>query len=126
MGEKEKESYIDVYPAWASSLPTFVISIILLFIIDGFHGFFEIVASVFYIILIAIACFFICKAHPESVWHTPVICNLMAVVAIIVFVFTDLSTLSELLYWISSLVVSAIGAIVGATLGRRKLIKQKN
>ena len=117
---KEKESYLHVYPAWAWALVTFFISIILLFIMDNQRGFFEVIANILYIILIAIACFYICKAHPESVWYTPIICNILAFVSLFVFIFTDLNTISELIFWLSSFGVSVIGAIVGATIGRRK------
>ncbi|WP_297093748.1 hypothetical protein [uncultured Draconibacterium sp.] len=120
MGKKGEESYLEVYPAWAWSLLTFFLSIILLFIVSGFHDFFEIVAYTSYIILIAIACFFICRAHPESVWYTPVICNLLAIISILVFVFREFETLSELMFWVSNFVVSVVGAIVGAKIGRRK------
>ena len=126
MENKEKESYLNVYPAWAWSLITFFISIILLFIIDNQRGFSEVIANILYIILIAIACFYICKAHPKSVWYTPIICNIMAFVSLAVFVFTDLNTLSELIFWLSSLLVSVVGAIIGATFGRRKLFNQNN
>lgn len=118
---KKEGSYLDIYPAWAWSLLAFFISIILLFIIDNQRGFFEIIANIFYFTFIAIACFFICRAHPESVWYTPVICNILGFVAIIVFVFTDLSESSELIFWIGSFVVSVIGAIIGAKIGRRKI-----
>lgn len=120
MGKKAEESYLEVYPAWAWSLLTFFISIIFLFIIDNQRGFVEVIANILYFIFIAIACFFICRAHPESVWHTPIICNILAFVSLLVFVFTDLNTLSELIFWIGSLGVSVVGAIVGAKIGRRK------
>lgn len=122
---KEKESYLHVYPAWAWALVTFFISIILLFIMDNQRGFFEVIANILYIILIAIACFYICKAHPESVWYTPIICNILAFVSLLVFIFTDLNTISELIFWLSSFVVSAVGAIIGSKIGRKK-IKQGN
>ena len=61
----------------------------------------------------------------KNIWYTIVICNAVSIQAIIVYIFADLSTLSELIFWVSSFVLSIIGAIVGARIGRRLIDQAK-
>lgn len=111
-------------PAWALSLMTLFPLFILLVILEDPKNpelsTFQIIGYIFCTIMITLACFFICRIHPKSVWYTPVICNVVAIMAIIVYVFTDLSTSSEFIGWLSCFVISTTGAIVGSIIGRRK------
>lgn len=129
MEKKVKKSRLTEIPAWALSLTTLVALFILLSILEdpknpGLSTF-QIVGYIFCVTLITIACFIICRTHPQSIWYTLVICNAVGIVAIFVYVFTDLSNLSELIFWGSSIVLSVIGAIIGATIGRRIINKTK-
>ena len=129
MGKKARKSHLAGIPAWALSLITLIVSFLLLFILASILGSLkifsenssELIAYIFYDILIAVACFIICRTHPKSVWYTPVICNVPCIIAAFV----------EPNFWVSPLgivfgsgfVLSVIGAIVGARIGRR-LINQ--
>ena len=122
MGKKVKKSRLAGISAWAMSLMTLFILIILLILLEdpkspGLSTI-QIIGYIFCVILIVGACFIICMTHPKSVWYTPVICNAVSIMAIIVYIFTDLSPLSELIFWGSVFVLSVIGAIVGAKIGR--------
>ena len=125
MGGKVKKSRLAGIPAWALSLITLVILFILLAFLEdpktpGFSTI-QIIGYTCCVILITGACFFICRTHPKSVWYTPVICNAVTIMAVIVYVFTDLSNLSELIFWVSFGVLSVTGAIIGAKIGQRRI-----
>lgn len=122
--EKEvKESRLAKIPAWALSLIIFAVSIIFSFVLEYVKipgATIGIMEFVFFVILIPIACFVICKAHPKSVRYTPFICNPAALLGTI---FHPLvwTTLPEYLLWVGSLALSILAAIVGAKIGRRKI-----
>jgi hypothetical protein len=125
MGKKEKKSRLAGIPAWALSLITLIVAFLLLFILAAILDSLkilsdssrELIAYIFYDILIAIACFTICRTHPKSVWYTPIICSAPCIIAAIV----------EPTFWITRLwillgcgfLLSVIGAIFGASIGRR-------
>lgn len=79
MGPIVKESRFAKIPAWALSLIIFIVSIISAFVFEHVtipgNSTLGIIGSIFYIVLIPVACFVICMIHPKSVWHTPFICN---------------------------------------------------
>ena len=118
METKVKKSLFSWIPSWALSLMAAVLSFILLFLVA--HPFGEITGYIIYIIVIVIACFFICMKNPKSVWYVPFICNIFGIMV----AFGE-----ENFYWISTLliiicggwVLSFIGAIVGAKIGQRQL-----
>ncbi|PLW97709.1 MAG: hypothetical protein C0591_05990 [Marinilabiliales bacterium] len=130
--KKAKKSRLSGIPAWALSILTLVALIIVMSIFhDPFgHGdsTFEIIGYIVWDVLITTACFIICKTHPKSVWYTPVICNAVGIASVIVpIIYPEYwPPLSEWIFWISSIVLSVSGAIVGAIIGRRKLDKQNN
>jgi len=125
MKKKTKKSYVAGIPAWGLSLITLIVSFFLLFILASLLGSFkiisenlsELIAYMFYDILIAIACFIICRTHPKSVWYTPLICSFPCIIA----------AFAEPNFWVSPLgivlgsgfVLSVMGAIIGASIGRR-------
>ena len=119
MGKKVNESRLAKIPAWALSLIIFVLSIISAFVFE-YVTMPEIIGSIFYVGLIPVACFFICMIHPKSVWYTPFICNPVGLLGTI-FHPLAWTTLSEYLLWVGSLVLSVLGAIIGAKIGRRKI-----
>jgi hypothetical protein len=115
-------------PAWGISLITLVVSIFFLFILASALGSLkflgdaaEPIAYVCYDILIAIACFMICRREPASVWYVPLICNIPCFIAAVV----------EPSFWVTSLgilvgggFVASIGAAVGGSIAGRRAITQ--
>ena len=122
MRNKTIKSGLAGIPAWALSIMTLFALFILLFILEdpksSSLSTFQIIGYTICVILITTACFIICRTHPKSIWYTPIICNAVGIMAIIMYVFTDLTPLSELIFWGSSCILSVIGAIVGARVGR--------
>jgi hypothetical protein len=116
METKEKKSFLSRIPSWALSVITVLLSFILLFLLADTFG--EVIGYISYDIVIVIACFFICMKNPKSVWYVPIICNIVGIMA----AFGE-----ENFYWLSTLwiiicggwVLSLIGAIIGARIGRR-------
>jgi len=134
MGKKAKRSLLSENPAWALALLTFVLANILVFVLNdeseaeipGYsQG--EIIKIIFYDLVIAICCFLICRAHPKSVWYTPVISNALAIIAVIVAIVSpyQLAAGEPWFFSGSSLFMSIIGAILGARVGRQSEIRTK-
>lgn len=119
MEKKVKTSRLARIPALALSLTIFVVSIISAFLFEyvTIPGYLGIIGLMF---LIPIACFVICMIHPKSVRYTPFICNPVALLGTI-FHPLAWTTLSEYLLWVGSLVLSVLGAFIGAKIGLRKI-----
>jgi len=127
METKVKTSFLYGIQPWALSLMTAFIGMLLLFLLAGLladvaklgdNG--ELVAYICYDILIAISCFFICRKSPESLWYVPILSNTVGIISAIIEPFFWITPL-----WIlfsSGWVLSVIGAIIGAVLGRQKSI----
>ena len=70
-------------------------------------------------ISLAVACYFICRHNPKSIWYVPVLCNLVGITSAVI----------EPNFWITPMwifvcggwVLSIIGAIAGAKRGRKNL-----
>ena len=121
----EKRSFFSKIPSWGLSLITAFVSLIFLIVLASLlssipkigENMGELIAYISYDIIIAIACFFICRHNPKSIWYVPIICNTMGIISAIV----------EPNFWISALwivmcsgwVLSLIGAFSGALIGRR-------
>jgi hypothetical protein len=79
---------------------------------------------IIYVILLPAACFIICKTHPKSRWYTPLICN-----AFIIFSLVSVSSsnpeLAFILLLSGCIVLSVIGAFVGARIGQRLINQRK-
>ena len=121
MGAKAKKSRLAGIPAWALSLIALFVSIVLFVFFEDIGqegGSLEIIGAIFIYVFNAVACFFICKTHPKSVWYTPIICNAPSIVYAISpdFWIEPMSLLIG-----SGFVFSVIGAIVGARIGRRTM-----
>lgn len=118
MEKKAKKSLFSGVPSWALSLITAALSFILLFLVAYPLG--ETIGYTIYVIVIVIACFFICMNNPKSIWYVPIICNIFGLMV----AFGE-----ENFYWGSTLliiicggwVLSLIGAVVGAKIGQRQI-----
>ena len=124
MKTKKQKSLFGI-PSWGLSLLTALLSLIILIFLASLlssipkigENLGEGIAYISYDIIIAIACFFICRHNPKSIWYVPIICNTIGVISAIV----------EPNFWITSLwivmcggwILSLIGAISGALIGRR-------
>jgi len=128
MKTKEKK-YLFGIPSWGLSLLTALLSVIILLFLASLLGSIskidenisEGIAYIIYDIIIAIACFFICRHNPKSIWYVPILCNTMGIISAIV----------EPNFWITSLwivicggwVLSLIGAISGTMVGKRSILR---
>jgi len=126
MGKKVKMSRLAKIPAWALSLIVFFVPIGLWVLFDLIELPESIDPNIFvlisYVIFLPSACFIICKTHPKSIWYTLLICN-----AFIIFLLIGVSysnpDLTFLILLSGCIVLSVIGALVGARIGQR-LINQ--
>jgi len=124
MEKNVKHSRFKSIPAWALSLMIALLSFILVFLIAhladllGFpdEGSGGIVAYIIYAVIVAFATYCICKNFPGSIWYTPVVCNIMGIIAAII----------EPSFWVSEMwiiigsgwILSATGALIGFLQGR--------
>ena len=118
--KKIKEKKLLGLPSWGSALLTAFVSLIFLFFLSALlvsilpidKNISESIAYIIFGIIVAAACYFICKHNPNSIWYVPIICNTVGIISAIVepnFWITDL--------WIfigSGWVLSIIGATIGA------------
>ncbi len=126
METKKKKSFFSRTPSWVLSLITAFLSVVVLMFLAsilsdaaklGDIG--ESIAYISYGILIAIACFFICRHNPKSIWYVPILCNTVGIISAVV----------EPNFWITSLwmvicggwVLSLLGAIAGTIAGQRSI-----
>jgi len=128
MNSKEQKTVLGI-PSWGLSLITAALSLVFLFLLAALLSFIpkigedigELIAYISYDIIIAGACFFICRHNPKSIWYVPILSNTMGIISAIV----------EPNFWISALwivvcggwVLSTIGAISGAIIGRRTALE---
>lgn len=127
MKEKAKKPRLAGVPAWALSLIAFFVPIVL-------FGLFEnaqlpepidtdLVFIIGYVIFVTLACFFICKTHPRSVWYTPLICNGFIIFFVIkdAIFWDEWTSFSDWIGMVGIIVLSVIAAIIGAKIGRRRM-----
>jgi len=124
----KKRKFLFGIPSWGLSLITSLLSLIFLMFFASILGSYsqldenisEGIAYISYNILIAIACFYICRNNPKSFWYVPILCNTMGIISAIV----------EPNFWITPLwivicggwILSIIGAISGAKVGKRSIL----
>src|SRR4030066_1824233 len=117
MGTKEKK--LLGMPSWGLALLTAFVTSILLIVIASLLGSIlpiaenisEGIAYIVFNILVAAACFFICKHDPKSVWYVPIIANIPGIFSAIVepnFWITDLWIFIGI-GWVLSVVASILG-----------------
>ena len=121
MKKKAKKSRLAGIPAWALSLMTFFVSVGL-FGLPLPESIENIFGLIIYVIFLPAACFIICKTHPKSIWYSPLICNVFIIFSLITVSYSN-PDLTLLIFLSACIVLSVIGAIVGARIGRR-LINQ--
>jgi hypothetical protein len=128
MEKQAKKSGLAGIPAWGLSLMTFFLSIVLVFALNDEsesqmpgYSIIEIIKMIFYVAVIAVACFFICRTYPKSILYTPIICNALGIIAVIISISTPahFTTAEPWIFWGSSFLLSIIGSIVGARRGHR-------
>ena len=127
MEAKERKSFLSGIPSWALSIMTAAFSLIFLFAIgyplqthygENIGGWITYISTG---IVITVACFFICRKYPNSVWYTPIICNAVGIIAAIIepnFWGTSM-WIPYLIGWVFSL----LGAFSGAWIGRQAATK---
>ncbi len=126
-----KKSVLSEVPAWTLSLLVFIFSLPLS--ITTYIPGFELAGMTFYCIVIAIACYLICRKYPESVWYTLLICNAQGILGIIKMTLItiinpdnvpeQIISVNRWIFWGCCFLLSIIGAIIGAKIGRRKTIR---
>ena len=124
--KKVKKSRLSRIPAWALSLLIFFASLGLfgLRLPESIEGAIDIniLVLIIYVIFIPAACFIICRIHPKSIWYTLLICNAWVIFSLIGVSYSN-PDLTFLILLSGCIVLSVIGALVGARIGQR-LINQ--
>ncbi len=124
MKTKEQKSLFGI-PSWGLSLLTALFSMIILFFLASLlhyrmripENISDGIASIIYDIIIVIACFFICRHNPKSIWYVPILCNTMGIISAIVepnFWITPMLWIFICGGWVLSLIGAISGAMVGA------------
>jgi len=139
MNSVVKISVIDKIPAWASSLITALLSLFIPFIVAGIglliaspnqvvaetDQFVNLIGYLITGIFVAVLCFFICRAHPKSVWSTPIISNGMTILMAGNYLTGNLQLYELLLTLGIGWMLSIIASIWGSHIGNRTLSKDK-
>ena len=118
MKKETKKSRLAGIPAWALSLMAFFVSVGLFALPSPESIDANLFALILYVIFLPAACFIICKTHPKSIWYTPFICNAF-IIFLVISVSSSNPDLTFLILLSGCIVLSVIGAIVGARIGRR-------
>ena len=114
-------------PAWGLSILAALLSLITLLILGSFAGsIFQIdenigdgITYIIYDIIIVIACFFICKYYPKSIWYVPILCNTFGIIS--AFVEPNFWITSLWIYICGGWVFSLISAIIGTKIGNQSI-----
>ena len=120
---KNKPKYLFGIPSWLLAILTSIIALILLIVFAGLLGTVngldkdvsEGISYLIYGIIITIACFYICRNDPQSIWYVLIIVNAAGIISAIFepnFWVTDL-WIYILIGWVLSVIASIIGGVVG-------------
>ena len=123
------KNYLFGLPSWGLSLIVAIVS----FMIVMFLGYLLIdilkdenialgIAYIVYDIIIAIACFLICKNNPKSIWYVPILCNIFGIIAALVE--PNFWTTPMWMVYCGGWVLSLIGAIFGVKVGKRSIVNK--
>ena len=142
MNSTAKKSILSTIPVWVSSIITALLSLFVPFIVAGIgflfgkliglsnqklaenDAFVDLIGYLLTGIVVAIMCFLICRAHPKSIWYTPIICNVMTILMGGNYLTGELQ-LHELLLTLGiGWVLSIIAAIWGRNIGLRNATKE--
>jgi hypothetical protein len=130
MDSSGNKSIISKNPPWLSSVATSAFSLILPFLFVGVVSvigmFFDLhnevlgnfIAYLCTGIAVAIMCFLICKAHPKSIWYTPLICNAITLLSGLGNYIEGSPFFNEALPFGIGWILSIIASIWGASIGR--------
>jgi hypothetical protein len=117
-----KRSFLASIPSWALALiAMFLIFIILMVIGESIKAETVTAEALVYIIwgiVNAVCCLFIVRQNPKSVWYVPLIINVIFIIPAIV----EPMKLSDWIGIGGILVLSFIGSIIGAKMGRRTTV----
>jgi len=113
MKPNRRRSFLVAMRGVGLALLTFIIGFfVILGIIDGQLIKVNLITGfILYDLLIAVACFYIVKQNPKSIWYAPLICNVYSIAG-------DFIAPG----FLSTLVLSIIASIIGARMGKRKAI----
>lgn len=124
-----KHKYLFGLPSWVLSITAAILSFIVLSIFAGVlnsvigidKNISEGISYIIYGLIIALACFLICRNDPKSIWYVPLLSNVGGIIAAIVepgFWVTPLW-----IYISSSWILSLIGSIFGTIAGKHTAVK---
>jgi hypothetical protein len=82
---------------------------------------YDIFVFIAYNLLIIFACFYIIRRNPKSIWFVPLICNAYGI-AVLISEPASFSKNSYGIIFYCALVLSLITSIIGARLGKKKVI----
>jgi len=124
-----EHKYLFGVPSWVSSILVATLSLILLIIFNSVlnsiigidKNISEGISYIIYGLIIGLACFFICKSDPKSIWYVPLLSNVGGTITAIV----------EPSFWITPLwiyisigwILSLIGSIMGTREGKRSVVR---
>jgi hypothetical protein len=109
-------------PAWALSLMSAVLSVVVLSFLKDYID--EPLTYIIWSLMLVIASFLICILHPKRVWIVPLLCNILSI----------LPAACDNSFWTTSfgiiigsgLVLSVIVAHLGALIGRQRDHRRAN
>jgi len=81
----------------------------------------EVLVYIIWGIVNAVCCFFIVRQNPKSIWYVPLIINVIFIIPAIV----ETMKLSDWIGVCGILVLSFIGSIIGAGMGRKNIISDR-
>jgi len=87
----------------------------------------DIIVLILYILIIAVACFYIVRRNPISIWFVPLICNTYGIVGIV-------NAIVDATFWKESygiilcfgLVLSITTSIIGVQIGKRNAVSESH
>jgi uncharacterized membrane protein YvlD (DUF360 family) len=128
--QKKKHNILLKIPSWGLAILAAFVTAVILMILGIFIGPlirpYEYIADaspyISYAIIISIACFYICKYNPKSFWYVPILCNPFGIISAIVE--PNFWTTAMWIFICGGWVLSIIGAVSGAMVGRRASSKQ--
>jgi len=132
---KGNKSFLASFPSGVSALLSLIVFTFVLFVIADLLNSFDPSSAITYALfglLSATACFFIIKQNPKSIWYVPLIINAFLIFSAIVeenFWRPPPDNLPGIPMWIpicGGWVLSIIASLIGAWMGRRKVISNKS
>jgi hypothetical protein len=113
MEDNKRKSFLVIIRSVGFALITFIVGFfVIMGIIDGqLIKVNSIIGFILYDLLIAVACFYIVKQNPKSIWYVPLICNVYSIAG----AFIDPG-------FLGTLILSIIASIIGVRAGKRNTI----